>query len=980
MGKLLKGGLVLFFVGLVKFAKPLFLATMLFSIWVSNSFGQNSLDDLNVIFKHDFENNTLGTYVYKEWQRDFLSPEWCDRQYGNTIVQKTADEDNPTKTMQLNFPANSVGPSEGGTQWWTIIPKQDELYFSYDILFMPGFQYQLGGKLPSIRGGDLATNDGFVRPSGYDGFSGGMMFKQEGLIAFYTYFPGSNITRYGETIFWGKNYSSEAFSPAIFKVGAGDGITNLCTPGKWHNITIRMSLNSLKQEGEGNYDGILEGYFDGKLVIQVSKMLFRHTAKLGIDIINMTAFFGGDGDSWRNPIEEWIRIDNVIAYTFKDNMDVPRNNELSPFDRTINIWRTFSENHTNLTEPTEFKSTSQSTSTITLNWEYKSSDEQGFQIERTMVPNGDFVPIATVAANSNSYTDTGLDPERLYYYRIKAFNATDSSSYATLNQVTSPVLINNAEKVGFTEIFANAIGVINRRALPVTMFESGTISSITVYHDGGAGNALLGIYNTSETLPGQRIATTSPTPVNTSAGWQTFKLTTPVEVSKGSTIWLAWVFENAISLHYTSGELGRAHSEETFAAGLPQAFGSSTVSATIYSIYANYVPTQTIAQIPNAPSNLHVIQSDHASATIGWSDNAQNENGFEIERINTTDDTRKTFAMGNNAVNLADNGLTENTTYQYRIRAFNDEGSSAWSELLTVITPQEVAETPVITEPVDPANSRPVMVTQQFNITEQSLKDNILGTVSASDPDGHKLSFAIISGNQHGLFSINSQTGILSLTTNNIFGPGTLVFLLTVSVTDNAPNPASTNATVTIKLTGASNRVYIDPENTNDPLANGSHDHPFDAWSDVVWKTGFTYLQKRGTTTSADKILIGANMVTLGAYGEGDLPVINSNTNTYLISGFEKAGITVRELNLQAPNAVSSIYFLGNAGDSIIVEYCQLNANVNAVKVANGNTLVVRYNSISSHGEGVYSSATDNQVYYNIFKNCQEAINIMGNS
>lgn len=940
----------------------------------SDLLSQPNLDEINIIFKHDFENNTIGKYLVDEYLKDWNNPPWNNRLSTTTIVLDKNDNINKTKSLQLWFPENSLGPEEGGAQWWTELDKQDELYISYDLFYMPGFEFQKGGKLPSVKGGSY---NGPGAPTGYNGFSGGLAFNKDGQIRFYIYYP-DQATDYGQTIIWGHKYVENAFAPSQIKLEYSSGSAIKCIPGKWHNITYRIVLNTVKTSGGGNYDGILEAYFDGKLVTQLSNILFRHTNDLGVDCMRMYSFFGGNTDDFRNPIEQWLKFDNFLLYTFKSNANVPRGNKLSPTSRTINYWRNFSENPSNITEPTEFISTAQSTSTITLDWAYKSGEEQGFQIERATVPNGSFVPIATIAANTNSYTDNGLDPDRMYYYRLKAFNSTGSSSYVTLQQETSPVLPTNAEKAGFTEVFANVSEANNRRALPVTMQESGTINSISIYHNGGSGNAILGIYSTSETLPGQRIAVTNASPVNSSAGWQTFQLTTPVDVSKGSTIWLSWVFEEGISLRYTSGEPGRAQSADTYAAGMPEAFGTSAVSASIYSIYASYVPKPILAEVPDAPTNLHLVEKDPVSATIGWNDNAQNENGFEIERINTADDTRKTFGTAGNIISLLDEGLTENTTYQYRIRAFNDAGSSTWTDLLTVITPEP--EKPVVEQPVDPQNNLPVISNQQFNISEQTLQGNALGTVAATDPDGHQLTYAIVSENPNGLFSINSLTGQLNISNKNVFGPGTLTFQLTVRVTDNAPTKGSSSATVTIRLTGNSNTVYINPDNAGDPLANGSSGHPYDSWSDVTWKTGYTYLQKRGTATTADKILIGANLVTLGAYGEGELPVIMSNTSTYLISGFEKAGITISQLNLQAPNAVSSIYFLGNTGDSTIVEYCQLNANVNAIKVANGNKLVVRYNTISSNSEGVYSSAADNQVYYNIFKNCQEGVNIMGNS
>jgi hypothetical protein len=305
----------------------------------SQIIAQNSLDDLNVIIKHDFEKNTLGTYNYSEWLEDWSNPTWNCRLAETKIVQDENNPVNSSKTLQWNYPAGSLSPDEGGGQWFYAIPKTDEIYVSYDFMFMPGFEFQLGGKLPSVQGGSL---NGLNRPNGYDGFTGGMMFGKNGLLRFYIYYPDGMLDEGGTSFNWGSDPSvNYAYTTTQARIENGTGVAVLAIPGQWHNITYRMVLNSIKSAGAGNYDGILEAYYDGKLVTQVSHILFRHTTDLKIDVMRMYTFFGGGDDSWRNPIDEWLKVDNVMLYTFKEGINVPRGNVLSPADRTINYWRNF---------------------------------------------------------------------------------------------------------------------------------------------------------------------------------------------------------------------------------------------------------------------------------------------------------------------------------------------------------------------------------------------------------------------------------------------------------------------------------------------------------------------------------------------------------------------------------------------------------------------------------------------------------------
>jgi Domain of Unknown Function (DUF1080) len=75
--------------------------------------------------------------------------------------------------------------------------------------------------------------------------------------------------------------------------------------------------------------------------------------------------------------------------------------------------------------------------TLRLKWTDTSNNETGFQIER-MATNGDYVRIATVPANVQSYTDTGLSAGRTYCYRVRAVNASGASLPSNAGCTTAP--------------------------------------------------------------------------------------------------------------------------------------------------------------------------------------------------------------------------------------------------------------------------------------------------------------------------------------------------------------------------------------------------------------------------------------------------------------------------------------------------------------------------------------------------------------
>jgi hypothetical protein len=80
--------------------------------------------------------------------------------------------------------------------------------------------------------------------------------------------------------------------------------------------------------------------------------------------------------------------------------------------------------------PDELGANAASSSQINLTWSDNSSNESGFEIERsTTGSGGPFLPLTTRPANSTSYSDAELSASTQYCYRIRAVNAAGGSSY-----------------------------------------------------------------------------------------------------------------------------------------------------------------------------------------------------------------------------------------------------------------------------------------------------------------------------------------------------------------------------------------------------------------------------------------------------------------------------------------------------------------------------------------------------------------------
>lgn len=108
------------------------------------------------------------------------------------------------------------------------------------------------------------------------------------------------------------------------------------------------------------------------------------------------------------------------------------------------------------------------------------------------------------------------------------------------------------------------------------------------------------------------------------------------------------------------------------------------------SAYSNESCNTTLPDLPNVPINLiaNMIQSPF-SVELSWTDNSTNEDGFIIEKETLTDAFVVIDTVGPNISVFQDLNVN-NTTYNYRIKAYNVTGSSAYSNIALVSLPVEL--------------------------------------------------------------------------------------------------------------------------------------------------------------------------------------------------------------------------------------------------------------------------------------------------
>src|SRR5262249_44724239 len=87
-----------------------------------------------------------------------------------------------------------------------------------------------------------------------------------------------------------------------------------------------------------------------------------------------------------------------------------------------------------------------------------------------------------------------------------------------------------------------------------------------------------------------------------------------------------------------------------------------------------------------APAALAAIAASPAQVNLSWTDNSDNESGFEVQRKSTGDWTKIGVAPANSPA-FADSALGGGTHFSYRVRALGPNGASDWSNEASVDVP-----------------------------------------------------------------------------------------------------------------------------------------------------------------------------------------------------------------------------------------------------------------------------------------------------
>ncbi|MBI5066915.1 MAG: multicopper oxidase domain-containing protein [Deltaproteobacteria bacterium] len=270
------------------------------------------------------------------------------------------------------------------------------------------------------------------------------------------------------------------------------------------------------------------------------------------------------------------------------------------------------------------------------------ANEVGFRVERADGLGGAFAVIGQALANATGFTDPTAVSTGYYQYRVAAYNALGDS-------------------------FSNVVAVGTPPPVPAipTNLSARIVSATRIdltWTDASTDETQFLVYRSTNGGPFVQIGSLARTAAQSAA--------TGVVVS----------FRNNGNTPGFTPAVGNTYAYYVTAAN---GIGSSNPTATVT---VNF-------RIPAAPSAVTGLavripgNNTQDAVTLTWTDNADNETSFQVQRSTSANFTNPTtYNLGANVTQFLQN-VSRNNDYSYRVRARNALGNSAWAVSNRVDTP-----------------------------------------------------------------------------------------------------------------------------------------------------------------------------------------------------------------------------------------------------------------------------------------------------
>ena len=371
-----------------------------------------------------------------------------------------------------------------------------------------------------------------------------------------------------------------------------------------------------------------------------------------------------------------------------------------------------------LAKPANLVASFVSSDSVTVTWG-DINGETGYFVERKTTAGGSYSRIRTLGVNTASTVDTAT-PGHVYYYRVQAFDAVDTTLYSSEDSVLVPLRRP-------TNLFAAALGKTKVQLTWQTGGIDARVGYIIERHTGGSWGVIDTVGNVTTYIDSTASSGTFYTyqvksyNAEMSSGYAAeANTTTPGLVTAPSNLTATYQGPNFVNISWSdnaSNETGYWIEKKIGAAGsytLWRDVGADSTSTAdtiqrgriYYYRVRGYSAADTSSYAAEdsalaplyAPSNLVASTVSSSSIGLSWQNSSDARTGYKVERKAGSGGSYTEITTLGDVSSYSDNTPASGTQYYYRLRSYTSELNSEYSNVDSALTalgkPQSIAANP----------------------------------------------------------------------------------------------------------------------------------------------------------------------------------------------------------------------------------------------------------------------------------------------
>jgi len=362
---------------------------------------------------------------------------------------------------------------------------------------------------------------------------------------------------------------------------------------------------------------------------------------------------------------------------------------------------------------------------VQLNWQDNSTAENGFKIQRRNLDSDPWSTIKILPPNTVEYLDEGLTQQTTYHYRVGSFTSNSeaysgevtvttksvdvpapSNLVANFNKALAAVKVTwsdntNLENGTIIERKEGVSGTFRQIGIAptdVTQFLDSNITATTLYYYRARHSTTEGFftpYSNIDTayVPTIPLAAPSNLEINEFVPNKVYGLfwTNNAKIEDGIELWKRVQGDTYHAPYKILPPRTHAFNDTLTDGSKIYYYKVRAFLGGEYSTFSNEVSTAGGTGGLFRPTNLVAkVVPNQLAVDLTWSDNSNNELGFEIERRLVGSNSFKRIAIvapNTTFYRDATNGLYRGSSYEYRVRAYNGQGYSDYSNIYLVTIP-----------------------------------------------------------------------------------------------------------------------------------------------------------------------------------------------------------------------------------------------------------------------------------------------------